>query len=98
MGNWKRLVAICWKLPRNSKRAARKLLKRWSRGRELNSRPADYESAALPLSYLGLLLTIAFAENGCQLSERIAAMAALFAALAGEGVHGPADADADEEE
>jgi len=45
-----------------------------------------------------LLLTIAFAENGCQLSERIAAMAALFAALAGEGVHGPADADADEEE
>ena len=33
----------------------------WSRGRELNSRPADYESAALPLSYLGfeaLLLAI----------------------------------------
>src|SRR5207244_2120459 len=30
-----------------------KLLKVWSRGRELNSRPADYESAALPLSYLG---------------------------------------------
>jgi hypothetical protein len=29
------------------------LLKIWSRGRELNSRPADYESAALPLSYLG---------------------------------------------
>ena len=27
----------------------------WSRGRELNSRPADYESAALPLSYLGPL-------------------------------------------
>src|SRR5258708_29201534 len=27
----------------------------WSRGRELNSRPADYESAALPLSYLGLV-------------------------------------------
>ena len=27
--------------------------KNWSRGRELNSRPADYESAALPLSYLG---------------------------------------------
>jgi hypothetical protein len=27
--------------------------KEWSRGRELNSRPADYESAALPLSYLG---------------------------------------------
>ena len=29
--------------------------KKWSRGRELNSRPADYESAALPLSYLGPL-------------------------------------------
>src|SRR5215472_2671276 len=27
---------------------------RWSRGRDLNPRPADYESAALPLSYLGL--------------------------------------------
>ena len=27
--------------------------KKWSRERELNSRPADYESAALPLSYLG---------------------------------------------
>src|SRR6266478_261019 len=26
----------------------------WSRGRELNSRPDDYESSALPLSYLGL--------------------------------------------
>jgi hypothetical protein len=40
----------------------------------------------------------AFAENGCQLSERIGAAAALFAASAGERVHGPADADADEEE
>ena len=27
--------------------------KNWSRGRDLNPRPADYESAALPLSYLG---------------------------------------------
>jgi hypothetical protein len=27
--------------------------RKWSRGRDLNSRPADYESAALPLSYLG---------------------------------------------
>src|SRR5690242_8466867 len=27
--------------------------KEWSRGRDLNPRPADYESAALPLSYLG---------------------------------------------
>src|SRR5882672_9345604 len=30
----------------------------WSRGRELNSRPADYESAALPLSYLGFALCL----------------------------------------
>jgi len=34
--------------------AVRKSLKKWSRGRELNSRPVDYESTALPLSYLGL--------------------------------------------
>ena len=27
---------------------------KWSREWELNPRPADYESAALPLSYLGL--------------------------------------------
>ena len=31
------------------------LWENWSRGRELNSRPADYESAALPLSYLGFV-------------------------------------------
>jgi hypothetical protein len=31
---------------------------KWSRGWELNPRPADYESAALPLSYLGVLDTI----------------------------------------
>ena len=30
--------------------------KRWSREWELNPRPADYESAALPLSYLGPIL------------------------------------------
>src|SRR6266568_984787 len=30
-------------------------LKKWSREWELNPRPADYESAALPLSYLGPL-------------------------------------------
>jgi hypothetical protein len=34
-------------------RAVLKSLKIWSRERESNSRPADYESAALPLSYLG---------------------------------------------
>ena len=28
----------------------------WSRGRDLNPRPADYESAALPLSYPGISL------------------------------------------
>jgi hypothetical protein len=27
--------------------------KDWSRGRELNPRPTDYESVALPLSYPG---------------------------------------------
>ena len=32
--------------------------RKWSRGRELNSRPADYESAALPLSYLGVALIL----------------------------------------
>lgn len=37
----------------------------WSRERELNSRPADYESAALPLSYLGLAVeTKAFSYFG----------------------------------
>ena len=30
--------------------------RKWSRGRDLNPRPADYESAALPLSYLGVVL------------------------------------------
>ena len=34
-----------------------KIETKWSRGRELNSRPADYESAALPLSYLGFATT-----------------------------------------
>ena len=34
---------------------SRELKKRWSREWELNPRPADYESAALPLSYLGPL-------------------------------------------
>ncbi len=29
------------------------LVKFWSRGWELNPRPDDYESSALPLSYLG---------------------------------------------
>ena len=32
--------------------------RKWSRGRDLNPRPADYESAALPLSYLGAALIL----------------------------------------
>src|SRR5262245_56643339 len=32
-------------------------LKNWSRGRELNPRPTDYESVALPLSYPGVSRT-----------------------------------------
>jgi hypothetical protein len=35
---------------------SRDLQERWSREWELNPRPADYESAALPLSYLGPLI------------------------------------------
>jgi hypothetical protein len=42
-----------------------KLLKKWSREWELNPRPADYESAALPLSYLGKpLQTAAICASG----------------------------------
>src|SRR5437762_10608378 len=46
------------------------ILKRdiWSRGRELNSRPADYESAALPLSYLGPILGSHSNTSGCTFS------------------------------
>src|ERR1700730_16949838 len=46
---------------------SRAISEEWSRGRELNSRPADYESAALPLSYLGLVekSTLAPAANCC---------------------------------
>src|SRR4029077_17614779 len=57
----KTLVGIATVMSRGVKRL-------WSRGRELNSRPADYESAALPLSYLGLVpkTTLASAENCCQ--------------------------------
>src|SRR6266853_6710115 len=48
----------------------------WSRGRELNSRPADYESAALPLSYLGLeqKSTLASTENCCQFISECAVL------------------------
>src|SRR5437879_6168985 len=37
----------------------------WSRGRDLNPRPADYESAALPLSYPGI------SSQGWVLTERL---------------------------
>jgi hypothetical protein len=36
---------------------------KWSRGRELNPRPTDYESVALPLSYPGFLGTYATGES-----------------------------------
>src|SRR6267143_4551652 len=46
---------------------------RWSREWELNPRPADYESAALPLSYLGLAqkTTLASAENRSQFYRKL---------------------------
>ena len=40
----------------------------WSRGRELNPRPIDYESIALPLSYPGALLRGGDAKNGTEYS------------------------------
>jgi len=43
-----------WKANSLSKRQA-KCLNTWSRRSGLNGRPADYESAALPLSYAGIL-------------------------------------------
>src|SRR5580704_2028163 len=41
-------------MARTGESALRGVEKEWSREWELNPRPADYESAALPLSYLGL--------------------------------------------
>ena len=62
---------------------------RWSREWELNPRPADYESAALPLSYLGPCIDnsirgkfLQFKGGNCVPSTR-------------EGIHGPADTYAD---
>src|SRR5438445_7591297 len=77
-------------------------LRKWSRGRELNSRPADYESAALPLSYLGLVKksTLASAENCCQFYRELVFLRRLRLRcdspfnLARKRVHGPADPDA----
>src|SRR6266404_2028807 len=47
-------LATDWvKLPNRGSQVIDLKRRKWSRGRELNSRPADYESAALPLSYLG---------------------------------------------
>ena len=38
---------------RDARKDVREAGEKWSREWELNPRPADYESAALPLSYLG---------------------------------------------
>src|ERR1700738_2604546 len=64
------------------------------RGRELNSRPADYESAALPLSYLGLVekSTLAPAENCCQFYRKLCFRGLLLKTfLVRKRIHGPAD-------
>src|SRR5947207_12069535 len=42
----------------------------WSRGRELNPRPTDYESVALPLSYPGGLHIFERGELNCTI-ERV---------------------------
>ena len=36
-------------------RKKQRIVRFWSREWDLNPRPADYESAALPLSYLGIV-------------------------------------------
>jgi hypothetical protein len=45
----------------------------WSREWELNPRPADYESAALPLSYLGPYLPGVFASGAFMAAVKHAA-------------------------
>jgi hypothetical protein len=50
-----------------------KCLRIWSRGRDLNPRPADYESAALPLSYLGPYLPGVFASGAFMAAVKHAA-------------------------
>src|SRR5882762_1980335 len=87
-------------------RNAQKEKRYWSRGRELNSRPADYESAALPLSYLGLeqKTTLASAENCCQFISELGVLSAdrkmtakCLRILTRERVHGPADPDTEQQ-
>src|SRR5258705_1587047 len=70
----------------------------WSRGRELNSRPADYESAALPLSYLGLeqKSTLASAENCCQFISGCVVLSGSQTHSTRERIHGPANPDAEQ--
>ena len=51
----------------------------WSRGRDLNPRPADYESAALPLSYPG---DAGHAGRGCRTREAYGTMARSLRAIA----------------
>src|SRR6266850_2940449 len=68
-------------------------LRRWSRGRELNSRPADYESAALPTELPRPALgTIASAEIFCQFGCQNPVLSPR------ERVHGPADSHTDQQE
>jgi hypothetical protein len=73
----------------------------WSRRWELNPRPVDYESTALPLSYFGrssrnAVFTIAFAESFRQLSRgmglRRNAQQRPLPSLTREWVHHPPDA------
>jgi hypothetical protein len=44
----------------------------WSRRWDLNPQPADYKSAALPLSYVGTLEILVVARNICYLSRILA--------------------------
>ena len=64
----------------------------WSRGRELNSRPADYESAALPLSYLGSFFDNSIRAKFLSIEPRNCVL------LSRERIHRPADPHADQQE
>src|SRR5262247_3436587 len=54
-----RSVRKCYPCPRNERLPVcpEWTPSEWSRGRELNPRPTDYESVALPLSYPGVSRT-----------------------------------------
>ena len=56
--NVRHVVTRCYEMRREAggqSRLSNSSVRGWSREWELNPRPADYESAALPLSYLGPL-------------------------------------------